>query len=82
MARFFPRPSRYFPFYYGLSYPMNAGLAQPFWLDSRAANPRPWRRGFINSLEQLDMATTATARVDGRENRAGSSASRPVGPGG
>ena len=59
-----------FPFYYGLSYSMNAGLAQPFWLDSKAANPRAWRRGFINSLKQMDMAETTTAGVDGRENRA------------
>ncbi len=58
-----------FPFYFGLSYPMNAGLAQPFWLDPKARNPRPWRRGFINSLEQMDLADKAKAGVDGRENR-------------
>lgn len=58
-----------FPFYYGLSYPMNMGLAQPFWLDAKAANPRPWRRGFVNSLEAMDLAETSTARSNGPENR-------------
>lgn len=59
-----------FPFYFGLSYSMNMGLAQPFWLDAKAVNPRPWRRGFVNSLESLDLADTATARSNGPENRA------------
>jgi hypothetical protein len=58
-----------FPFYYGLSYPMNAGLAQPFWLDPKTMNPRPWRRGFVNSLEQMDLADRATSRSNGQENR-------------
>ena len=59
----------HFPFYFGLSYPMNMGLAQPFWLDPKAVNPRPWRRGFVNSLATLDLAQTATARSNGPENR-------------
>lgn len=45
----------HYPFWYGLSYPMNAGLAQPFWLDSKVVNPRPWRRGFVNSLKELGL---------------------------
>jgi hypothetical protein len=49
----------HFPFLYGLSYPMNAGLAQPFWLDSKAANPRPWRRGFVSSLQELQLPDSA-----------------------
>jgi hypothetical protein len=58
-----------FPFYYGLSYPMNMGLAQPFWLDAKAVNPRPWRRGFVNSAKAMDLAERATPRIDGPENR-------------
>lgn len=58
-----------FPFYFGLSYPMNAGLAQPFWLDAKAVNPRPWRRGFVNSLEAMDLGDKATAHSNGPENR-------------
>ena len=49
----------HYPFWYGLSYPMNAGLAQPFWLDSKAINPRPWRRGFVNSLKELGLSASA-----------------------
>ena len=60
----------HFPFYFGLSYPMNAGLAQPFWLDPKAVNPRPWRRGFINSLDQMDLGEKMTRGGDGKENRA------------
>lgn len=59
----------HFPFYFGLSYPMNAGLAQPFWLDPKAANPRPWRRGFINSLDAMDLGEKSVRGSDGRENR-------------
>lgn len=59
----------HFPFYFGLSYPMNAGLAQPFWLDAKAVNTRPWRRGFVNSLEAMDLGQEATARSNGPENR-------------
>jgi hypothetical protein len=59
----------HFPFYFGLSYPMNAGLAQPFWLDAAARNPRPWRRGFVNSLDALDLSDHATAGGNGPENR-------------
>ncbi|MBI5394247.1 MAG: hypothetical protein HZA91_03025 [Verrucomicrobia bacterium] len=59
----------HFPFYFGLSYPMNAGLAQPFWLDPKTVNPRPWRRGFINSLEQMDLGEKGARGSDGRENR-------------
>ncbi|MBM3889516.1 MAG: hypothetical protein FJ388_10360 [Verrucomicrobia bacterium] len=60
----------HFPFYFGLSYPMNAGLAQPFWLDPKAANPRPWRRGFVNSLDQMDLGGKGARGSDGQENRA------------
>lgn len=60
----------HFPFYFGLSYPMNAGLAQPFWLDPRAVNPRPWRRGFVNSAAAMDLAATLATRSNGPENRA------------
>ena len=59
-----------FPFYYGLSYPMNAGLAQPFWLDSKAVNPRPWRRGFANSLEILTLAEKAPSPAKGKSKAA------------
>jgi hypothetical protein len=67
-----------YPFYFGLSYPMNCGLAQPFWLDPKATNPRPWRRGFVNSLEQINLAPTedeigrspAFPSGNGLENRA------------
>jgi len=70
----------HYPFYFGLSYPMNAGLAQPFWLDPKAVNPRPWRRGFVNDLKTMDMADSGNEKGDsphlplrpgsGRENRA------------
>jgi hypothetical protein len=49
----------HYPFWYGLSSTMNAGLAQPFWLDSKAVNPRPWRRGFVNSLKELNLPASA-----------------------
>jgi hypothetical protein len=58
-----------FPFYFGLSYPMNAGLAQPFWLDPKAPNPRPWRRGFVNSAEAMSLADQSAGGVNGPENR-------------
>ena len=88
--RFWPRPGRvaccsawhdfseaiwHFPFYYGLSATMNAGLAQPFWLDAKAANPRPWRRGFVNSLKEM-----ATLRR-GRRSRQRAGKPRPAGSG-
>jgi hypothetical protein len=60
----------HFPFYFGLSYPMNAGLAQPFWLDPHAPNPRPWRRGFVNSLKMAALEDSGQGPGSGRENRA------------
>ncbi len=61
----------HFPFYYGVSFPMNAGLAQPFWLDPKAPNPRPWQRGFVNSPKKMNLADEKPTRGgDGRENRA------------
>ena len=60
----------HFPFYYGLSYTMNAGYAQPFWLDPEAPNPRPWRRGFVNSLKTMQMAAAGDGPGSGIENRA------------
>jgi len=60
----------HYPFYYNLSYTMNAGYAQPFWLDPKARNPRPWRRGFINSLEAMSMKATGEGPGSGPENRA------------
>ena len=60
----------HYPFYYGLSYPMNTGYAQPFWLDAQAANPRPWRRGFVNQLETMQLADSGEGPGSGRENRA------------
>jgi hypothetical protein len=60
----------HYPFYYGLSYPMNSGLAQPFWLDPKAVNPRPWRRGFANALETMNLADSGEGPGCGRENRA------------
>jgi hypothetical protein len=59
----------HYPFYYGLSYPMNAGLAQPFWLDPKAVNPRPWRRGYVNSAEGMHLADSGEGPGSGRENR-------------
>ena len=59
-----------FPFYYGLSYTMNSGTAQPFWLDPKAVNPRPWRRGFANSLATLGMAAAGQGPGSGEESRA------------
>ncbi|NUQ64130.1 MAG: hypothetical protein HUU20_16790, partial [Pirellulales bacterium] len=59
----------HFPFYYGLSYTMNAGFAQPFWLDPKADNPRPWRRGFLNSLAAMQMNLTGQNNRLGAENR-------------
>jgi hypothetical protein len=58
-----------FPFYFGLSYPMNAGLSQPFWLDPKFPNPRPWRRGFVNSAEAMSLGDKPLGGVDGPENR-------------
>jgi hypothetical protein len=58
----------HFPFYFGLSYPMNAGLAQPFWLNPKAVNPRPWRRGFINSSDAMDLGDKSRFGT-GHENR-------------
>jgi hypothetical protein len=60
----------HFPFYYGLSYTMNAGLAQPFWLDPHVINPRPWRRGFVNSLKAMNLTDSGEGAGSGRENRA------------
>ena len=60
----------HFPFYYGLSYTMNAGLAQPLWLDPQAVNPRPWRRGFVNSLAPMNMQAQGQGPGSGPENRA------------
>jgi hypothetical protein len=60
----------HYPFYYNLSYTMNAGYAQPFWLDPKAKNPRPWRRGFVNSLQAMSMAPTGQGPGSGPENRA------------
>jgi len=59
----------HYPFYYGLAYPMNSGLAQPFWLDPKAVNPRPWRRGFVNALETMNLADRGEGPGSGRENR-------------
>jgi hypothetical protein len=59
-----------YPFYYGLAYPMNAGFAQPFWLDPKAPNPRPWRRGYANALETINLADSGEGPGSGRENRA------------
>lgn len=60
----------HFPFYYNLSYTMNAGPAQPFWLDPQAVSPRPWRRGFVNSLALMSMQATGDGPGSGPENRA------------
>ncbi|MFH1268494.1 MAG: hypothetical protein ABIK89_22455 [Planctomycetota bacterium] len=59
----------HYPFYYGLSYTMNSGYAQPFWLDPEAPNPRPWRRGFANSLKTLGMTRGGEGPGSGSENR-------------
>ncbi|NOX53462.1 MAG: hypothetical protein GXP27_03290, partial [Planctomycetes bacterium] len=59
----------HYPFYYGLSYTMNAGYAQPFWLDPNTPNPRPWRRGFVNSLKALQLTATGEGPGSGPENR-------------
>jgi hypothetical protein len=59
----------HYPFYFGLSYTMNAGLAQPFWLNPRAVNPRPWRRGFVNSLKTMQLSDSGLGAGSGRENR-------------
>ena len=61
----------HFPFYYGLSATMNAGLAQPFWLDAKAVNPRPWRRGFVNSLKEMAFPTWAKAPAAARKTGPG-----------
>jgi hypothetical protein len=60
----------HFPFYYGLSATMNAGLAQPFWLDAKTVNPRPWRRGFVNSLKEMALSDVGEGPGSGPENRA------------
>lgn len=60
----------HYPFYYNMSYTMNAGYAQPFWLDPKASNPRPWRRGFVNSLKGLQMTAGGQGPGSGNENRA------------
>jgi hypothetical protein len=60
----------HFPFYYGLSATMNAGLAQPFWLDAKMVNPRPWRRGFVNSLKEMALSNAGEGPGSGPENRA------------
>lgn len=60
----------HYPFYFGLSYTMNAGVSQPFWLDPKAANPRPWRRGFVNNARTLNLANTGEGPGSGPENRA------------
>jgi len=60
----------HFPFYFGLSYTMNAGLAQPFWLDPQTVSPRPWRRGFVNNLKIMNMEGTGQGPGSGPENRA------------
>ena len=60
----------HFPFYYGLNWTLNAGLAQPFWLDAKAVNPRPWRRGFVNSLKEMAMSDVGEGPGSGPENRA------------
>ena len=60
----------HYPFYYGFSYTMNAGYAQPFWLDPEAPNPRPWRRGFLNSLKTMGMTDSGEGAGSGGENRA------------
>jgi len=60
----------HYPFYYGLSYTMNSGLSQPFWLDSKAVNTRPWRRGFVNSLRTMGMEDAGEGPGSGRECRA------------
>jgi hypothetical protein len=59
----------HYPFYYGLSFTMNTGYAQPFWLDPKASNPRPWRRGFVNSLETMQLARSGQGPGSGNENR-------------
>lgn len=59
----------HYPFYYGLAYPMNAGLAQPFWLDPKAVNPRPWRRGYVNDLKTMHLDDSGEGPGGGRENR-------------
>ncbi len=48
---------------------MNAGFAQPFWLDANAANPRPWRRGFVNSLTAMKLTAAGEGPGSGPENR-------------
>ena len=48
---------------------MNSGLAQPFWLDPKAVNPRPWRRGFASALETMNLADRGEGPGSGRENR-------------
>jgi hypothetical protein len=60
----------HYPFYYGLTYTMNTGLAQPFWLDPAQPNPRPWRRGFVNDLGTMQLADSGTGPGSGPENRA------------
>ena len=60
----------HYPFYFGLSYPMNSGCAQPFWLDPKEANPRPWRRGFVNSAEAMNLGNSGEGPGSGPENRA------------
>ncbi|MBI3920609.1 MAG: hypothetical protein HY318_04240 [Armatimonadetes bacterium] len=59
-----------YPYYYGLTYTMNTGFAQPFWLDPSAPNPRPWRRGFVNSLQPLNLEDSGSSAGSGGENRA------------
>jgi len=66
----FSEAIHHYPFYYNLSHTMNTGYAQPFWLNPKEQNPRPWRRGFINSLEQMSMKSTGQGPGSGPENRA------------
>ena len=60
----------HYPFYYGLSYTMNAGCAQPFWANPQAKNPRPWRRGFVNSCRTMNLTASGDGPGSGKENRA------------